>query len=94
MNNFNHTENEINFIDRFLRFLEGFNEDEFNNMDVSVLEKIISILENYNIKSGYIYEKIQSILYERKRKSISDEVDKRINEILKEKNKTEFNFKK
>lgn len=94
MNNFNHIENEINFIDRFLRFLEGFNEDEFNDMDVSVLEKIISILENYNIKSGYIYEKIQSILCERKRKSISDEVDKRINEILKEKNKTEFNFKK
>lgn len=94
MSNFNLTEVEREFIKKFISFWNGIDDGIYESMDLSTLEKIISILESFGINSG-IYSRISDHIYSKKKeinRIIKEEVEKELEES--KKNKTQFNFKR
>lgn len=94
MSNFNLTESEREFIKKFIAFWNKFDDDFYMSMDLSTLEKILSILESFGINSG-IYSKISEHIYSKKReinRILREEVEKELEEF--KKNKTQLNFKR
>lgn len=94
MSNFNLTETEREFIKKFIAFWNGIDDELYISMDLSTLEKILSILESFGINSG-IYSKISDHIYNKKKeinRILREEVEKELEES--KKNKTQFNFKR
>lgn len=94
MSNFNLTETEREFIRKFIVFWSGIDDGIYESMDLSTLEKILSILESFGINSG-IYSKISEHIYNKKKeinRIVREEVEKELEES--KKNKTQFNFKR
>lgn len=70
----NLTENEMKFIDDFIDCFSSFNDEFYESADITILEKIISTLEKYGIKSGKFYNRIKSIIDKKKEENLKKDL--------------------